>query len=75
MAILKSIEASVVIDGKPLTERDDKDTCDESTDHTSEVSKYIEAVSDAEFSASITAPRSYNFVGNALVLERLTEVS
>ena len=66
MAILKGIEASVVIDGKALTEYDDEDTPDESFDHTSEVSKYIEAVSDAEFSIDYTVPRSYNFVGNAL---------
>ena len=69
MAILKSIEASVVIDGKALTEYDDEDTPDESSDHTSEVSKYIEAVSDAEFSISITVPKSYKIEANALCFD------
>ena len=69
MAILKGIEASVIVDGKALAEYDDEDTLDESPDQTSEVSKYIEAVSGAEFSISITVPRSYNFVGNAIALE------
>ena len=68
MAILKGIKASVVINGKALTEYDDEDILDESSDHTSEVSKYIEAVSDAEFGIRITVPRSYNFTGNALAL-------
>lgn len=66
MAILKGIEASVVIDGKALTEYDDEDTLGESSDHTSEVSKYIEAVSGAKFSISITVPKSYNFVKDAI---------
>ena len=66
MAILKGIEAAVIIDGKALTEYDDEDTGDGGSDHTSEVSKYIEAVSDGEFSMGITVPKSYNFVGNAL---------
>ena len=69
MAILKEIQASVIIDGKALTEYDDEDTLDESPDHTSEVSKYIEAVSDAEFGIRITVPRSYNFTGNAIAFE------
>ena len=69
MAILKGIEASVIIDGKALTEYDDEDTGDGGSDHTSEVSKYIEAVSDAEFSMGITVPESYNFVGHALAFE------
>ena len=66
MAILKGIEVSVVIDGKALTEYDDEETADESPDHPSEVSKYIEAISDAEFSINIKAPKSYDFVRNAL---------
>ena len=66
MARLKGIEASVVIDGRALTEYDDEDTPDESSDHTSEVSKYIEAVSDAEFSISVTVPNSHKFAGDAL---------
>ncbi len=69
MAILKGIEASVIIDGKALTEYDDEDTIDESSDHTSEVSKYIEAVSDAEFSISITVPKTYKFGANALAFK------
>ena len=69
MAILNAIEASIIIDGKALTEYNDEDTLDESSDHTSEVSKYIEAVSDAEFSIGITVPRSYNFVGNAICFQ------
>ena len=71
MAILKGIEVSVIIGGNVLTEYDDEDILDESSDHTSEVSKYIEVVSDAEFGIRITAPRSYNFMGNALAF-RLT---
>ena len=66
MAILKEIEASVIIDGNALTEYDDEDTLDESSEHTSEVSKYIEAVSGAEFSIGLTVPKSYNFRGDAL---------
>ena len=66
MAILKGIEASVIVDGKALTEYDDEDTPDESSDHTGEVSKYIEAVSDAEFSIGFTVPKSYKFEANAL---------
>ena len=69
MAILKEIEASVIIDGKALTEYDDEDTRDENSDPTSEVSKYIEAVSGAEFSISTTVPKSYNFVGNAIAFQ------
>lgn len=69
MAILKGLEASVIIDGKALTEYDDEDALDESPDQTSEVSKFIEAVSGAEFSISITMPKSYNFVGNAISFE------
>ena len=61
MAILKGIEVSVVIDGKALTEYDDEDTADESPEHASEVSKYVKAVSDAEFSIAITVPQSYDF--------------
>ena len=66
MAILKGIEASVIIDGKALTEYDDEDARDEISDYTREVSKYIEAVSDAEFSIGFTVPKSYNFGGDAL---------
>ena len=66
MAILKGIEASIIIGGKALTEYDDEDTGDGGSDHTSEVSKYIEAVSGAEFSISITVPKSYKFKANAL---------
>ena len=66
MAILEGIEASVIIDGKALTEYDNEDTSDGGSDHTSEVSKYIEALPDAEFSMGITVPKSYSFVGNAL---------
>ena len=66
MAILNGVEASVVIDGKALIEYDDEDTADDGSDHTSEVSKYIEAVSDAEFSIGITVPKSYSFKADAL---------
>ena len=66
MAILKGIEVSVVIDGKALTEYDDEDAANENSDHPSEVSKYIEAIPDAEFSIDITMPRSYNFAMNHL---------
>ena len=69
MAILKGVEASVLIDGKALTEYDDEDTRDENSDPTSQVSKYIEAISGAEFSISVTMPRSYNFVGDAVKFE------
>ena len=66
MAILKGIEASVVIDGKALTEYDDEDALDESSARTSELSKYIEAVSDAEFSIGITVHESYSCMGDAV---------
>ena len=69
MAILKGIEASVVIDGKALTEYDNEDTIDEIFDHTSELSKYIEAVSEAEFGIDITVPQSYNIKADALVFK------
>ena len=69
MAIIKGIEASVIIDGRALTEYDDGDAGDGGSDHTSKVSKYIEAVSDAEFSISITVPKSYKFEANALCFE------
>lgn len=66
MAILKGIEVSVVTDGKVLTEYDDEDTADENTDHPSKISKYIEAVSDAEFGIAITVPSSYDFAADCL---------
>ena len=68
MAILKGIEVSVVIDGKALTEYDDEDIADEDSDYTSKVSRYVEAVSDAEFSISITVPQSYEFAADAIAL-------
>ena len=69
MTILKGIEASVIIDGKALAEYDDEDTRDDKSDPTSEVTKYIEAVSGAEFSINVTMPKSYDFVGNALAFK------
>ena len=66
MARPKGIEASVVVDGKALTEYEDEDTPDESSEHTSAVSKYIEAVSDAEFSVSVTVPKSHKFAKDGL---------
>ena len=69
MAILKGIEVSVVIAGKALTEYDDEDTADQSPEHPSEVSKYIEAVSDAEFSIDITVPQSYEFRADAVAFK------
>ena len=66
MAILKGIEVSVVIDGKALAEYDDEDIADENPDHPSEISKYIEVISDAEFSIDITVPSSYDFAADAI---------
>ena len=69
MAILKGIKVSIVIDRKALTEYDGEDTADQSPEHPSEVSKYIEAVSDAEFSIDITVPQSYEFRADALAFK------
>ena len=69
MAILKGIEVSVVIDGKALAEYDDEDIADQSPEHPSEVSKYIEAVSDAEFSIDFTVPQFYEFTADALAFK------
>ena len=66
MAILEGIEVLVVIAGKALTEYDDEEAADKSHEHASEVSKYIEAVSDAEFGIDITVPSSYDFAGDAI---------
>ena len=66
MTILKGIEVSVVIAGKALTEYDDEEAADESPDHPNGVSKYIEAVSDAEFGIDIMVPSSYDFARNAI---------
>ena len=66
MAILKGIEVSVVIDGKALTEYDDEDAANENPDHPSEVSKYIEAVPDAEYSVDITMSQSYDLTADGL---------
>ena len=66
MARPKGIEASVVVDGQALTEYEDRDTPDESSEHTSAVTRYIEAVSDAEFSISVTVPRSHKFAKDGL---------
>ena len=65
MAIPKCIEASVVVDGKALIEYEDE-TPDESSEHTGVVSRYIEAVSDAEFSISVTVPKSHQFAKDGL---------
>ena len=69
MAILKGIEVSIVVEGKALTEYDDENTAGQSPEHASEVSKYIEAVSNAEFSIDITVPSSYNFAGDAIAFK------
>ena len=66
MAILKGIEVSVVVDGKALTEYDDEDAANENSDHFSEVSKYIEAIPDAEFSIDITMSQSYDLMADDL---------
>ena len=66
MAILKGIEISVVVDGKALTEYDDEDAANENSDHPSGVSKYIEAVPDAEFSIDITMSQSYDLTADGL---------
>lgn len=73
MAILKGIKVSVVIDGKALTEYDDEITAGQSPEYASEVSKYIEAVSDAEFSIDITVPRSYEITADALAFKLILD--
>ena len=66
MAILKGIEVLVVIAGKALTEYDHEDTADQNPEHPNEVSKYIEAVSDAEFSIDIRVSQYYDLTANDL---------
>ena len=66
MAILKGIDVSVVIHGKPLTEYDDEDAADRNSEHPSEVSKYIEVVSDAEFRINIIMSQSYDLTADGL---------
>ncbi|KAK0514523.1 hypothetical protein JMJ35_003140 [Cladonia borealis] len=66
MAILKEIEVVIRVNGQELKEYDDEDA---SNDNESSVSKYVEATSGAQFQIATTAPRSYQFSSDALLMK------
>ena len=63
MAILKDIKVAIVINGQELKEYDDEDV---DNDDQNSVSKYVEAISDAEFRIITSAPSWYQFTSDAV---------
>ena len=63
MAILKDIKVAIVINGQELKEYDDEDV---DNDDQNSVSKYVEAISDAEFQIMTSAPSWYQFTSDAV---------
>ena len=65
MAILKDIKVVIIVDGQELQEYCDEDAM---SDKQSSVSNYVEATSDAHFQIRSSAPGSYQFTSDAIVM-------